>query len=258
MKRTILVVLLILASLIVMGCQKKQNKITLTFNQTIENAPKVEAIKVEKGSIIEEPLYVEEHEEDGIEYKFLGWYNGVVKYDFNEPLEDNVVLNARWAISNRVTALLTNLSADAEVFYYTHISIIKIVSFEKTIIIKDDSSATSSLFDTFSKYKISNEHLLFGNLLYDYAVVVGGESSPNIVKFYHWNLLNFELPTEGDYYLIINNFYTDDIQFKHNLIDHAMKKLSTYNPTKELYEQDEATLSIIQPYIDRIQRDNNK
>lgn len=234
--------------------------VLVTFNQTIENAPEVKAIEILKGSIINEPSYVNTYEENGIKYEFLGWFDGAEKYDFNNPFDKDLVLNAKWAINEEVFASLVDLSADNENSVFTIIEIIQIESYEGTLVIDEESEYYSRVFNVFCKYKVRSEHVLFGDNVRQYIYTAGGEITPNIIKFYRRHFLDFELPVEGDYYFRVRTTTireTDEI-FDGELVGHSMIKLETYDPSKALLEQDEATLSIIKPYLDRIEKDKEK
>ncbi|MFA5560320.1 MAG: hypothetical protein WC964_00940 [Acholeplasmataceae bacterium] len=260
MKKFVLIVLLIVISTIVMGCEKNDGMVVITFNQTITNAPKIEAIEILKGSVIDEPSYVDIYEENGVKYEFLGWFDGIEKHEFNNPFDKDVVLNAKWAINEKINASLIDLSAENENNVFTIIEIIKIESYEGIRIIDEDSAHYSRVFNVFSKYKIRSEHVLFGDNVRQYVYIAGGELTPNIIKFYQRHLFDFELPIEEDYYLRVRTttIRENDEYFDFELIGHSMIKLETYNPSKVLLDQDEATLSIIKPYLDRIERDKAK
>lgn len=48
---------------------------------------------VKEGKLLKEP---KEPKREG--YTFLGWYNGIEKFDFDEPIEEDITLTAKWEI----------------------------------------------------------------------------------------------------------------------------------------------------------------
>lgn len=70
--------------------EKVDNFLTVTFNSNDDN------LKTFEQTVLEGEKVIRPVEPVKTGYKFLGWYLDDVKYEFNIPLNKNIVLNAKW------------------------------------------------------------------------------------------------------------------------------------------------------------------
>ena len=230
-------------SILVMGCEKGK-EVTISYNSTLEGAPNIQAMKVERGSIIEEPEYVESFTYNEKEYQFLGWYDDNGQFDFSQPIEVDTKLNASWKTSVRTSTLLVDLSSN-NFKIFKSVSIVKIDSHDKYF-------STDALFhNVYTRYNVTVESNIYKTYERGYVNILGGEESPHIYKWYDFHFLEFVEPKPNEYYLMISTFDDED---EWKIIGHGLIKLDTYDSNKDLLEQDEDTLSIILPYIEEAEK----
>lgn len=243
MKKTLLVFVLILVSIHVMGCEKYGKEVTISYDSALEGAPSIQSMKVERGSIIEEPEYVETFTHDDQEYEFIGWYDENGKFNFDQHIEEDKKLNASWRIFEKANASLMDLSPKW-FFGYSSPKSVTIITIDSLVA----SFTTDDIFfNVYTRYRITTTYDIFGTYSVDYIDIIGGEVAPHIYKWYDFHFLEFLEPNPGEYYLMLHSSPHDMPAKK--IIGHSLIKLSTYDPTKDLLEQDEETMSIILPYI---------
>lgn len=85
----VLILIVVIIAIILFLILGKQKQYSVTFDCNNGSSTFVE--NVESGALVEEP---EEPTKEG--YKFLGWFLDGEKFDFSNPIEKNMKLEARW------------------------------------------------------------------------------------------------------------------------------------------------------------------
>lgn len=96
MKKITMFVLTVFVLLFVAACGKKM--FTVTFDT--QGGSAIEAVKVEKGKLLEKPADPTREHTEGGTWNFVGWFKeaaGTTEFKFNEPITADVTVFAKWS-----------------------------------------------------------------------------------------------------------------------------------------------------------------
>ncbi len=140
-------------------------KVNVVFN-TLGGTPAPEALELDKGEKTTEPATPKR---DG--YKFLGWLLEGVLYDFNTPVNEDIVLVAKWQeITCSVTYNVTFKGADGEVL--------------KTEVVEENGAATPPAAPAKEGYEFTNWDKAYNNINQDIVITATYKIIDYVIKFY--------------------------------------------------------------------------
>ena len=250
MRKSCILILSIFVILFLVAC--RENKMYLvSFSMTMEhphlNAIEPQTIKHGKQAI--DPQFVSPSQT----WIFEGWYFENQLFDFNQIIESNITLHAKWTILES-TPLFIDISNPLTAFEnFTDIKIIRVLNQIKT-----STSDGLEVDKVATHYQIEIVENLIGNMNQDYIVVRGGSYSSYLTYYY------IDYPKElevNKYYLIFtrssdSDFYSDFDIYENNYTlfypGFNIQDLFSYNSDLSVHEQSELVKSILQPYIDAI------
>lgn len=250
MKQSILLTLNLLIIVLLVAC-RESNTYLVSFNMTIEH-PHLIAIEpqtIKHGKQALDPQFVSPSQT----WIFEGWYFENQLFDFNQAIETNITLHAKWTILESTPLFIDISNPLIALEHFTDIKIIRVLNKIKTT-----TSDGLELDKVATHYQIEIIENLMGHMNQDYIVVRGGSYSSYLTYFYidypkeldvNKYYLIFTRPNDSDYYSDFDIYEGDYILFYpgFNVID-----LFLYNPYLSIDEQLELVKSILQPYIDAI------
>lgn len=93
MKKSKLIVILLLFVCLITACGKDAKTFVVTFDS--DGGSSVGSVEVSQNETVTKP-----QNPSKIGYTFLGWYLNNVEYDFSSKVTDNITLTAKWSIDN--------------------------------------------------------------------------------------------------------------------------------------------------------------
>jgi hypothetical protein len=244
--RKILLFITILSTVLLASCTDLEDKAvyTVSFDTSIDVIPQIESIRVDQGKKVIPPEINTNVSYKTYNLEFEGWYLGNALFDFDSEITEDVHLEARWKIIASFSGSMINL-LDSVAIGYRRYFIAKITDpIEITLDIHP-------AFEVATKYGIEDAVYLKGSMNDGYVWITGGEIESNIYKYFDF----YPHPVQiNQYHLIIERdvIEIEEGRMQTGLYGYSRILLSTYDSSKNPYEQNDETLAILQPFIDAI------